>query len=125
MLFRQLFVVLLALTLSSASALYAQATAQLVGLVTDNTGAAVPGVDITVTGVATNFERKVTTNDQGTYTIPFLPPGEYRLTVQKQGFQKISRENVHLEVNQTARLDFTLTVGSVTETVEVPAPSAD
>lgn len=119
MLFRQLLVALLTLALVPANVLFAQATAQLVGAVTDNTGAAVPGVDITVTSIATGVERKITTNDAGSYTLPFLPPGEYRIVVQKQGFQRIQRDTFRLEVNQTARLDFALTIGSVTETVEV------
>jgi hypothetical protein len=99
--------------------LYAQATAQLVGTVTDNTGAATPAAEVTAAAIATGIERKATTNEQGGFTIPFLAPGEYRVTVQKQGFQTASRENVRLEVNQTARLDFTLTLGSVSETIEV------
>jgi hypothetical protein len=107
------------LALASANVVFAQATAQLAGIVTDNTGASVPDVEITVTSIATGVERKVTTNESGSYTLPFLPPGEYRITLQKQGFQKISRDNVRLEVNQTARIDFALTVGSVSETVEV------
>jgi hypothetical protein len=110
---------MLALALVSAGAVYGQATAQLTGDVTDNSGAAAPGAEVTATATATGVERKVTTNDSGTYTIPFLAPGEYRITVQKQGFQTVNRGGVRLEVNQTARLDFTLTVGSVSETVQV------
>ena len=118
MFYRQCLVALAMLALS-CSTLYAQATAQLVGAVTDNTGAAVPNVDVAAISIGTGTERRATTNEQGSYTIPFLAPGEYRINVQKQGFQKITRENVRLEVNQTARLDFTLTIGSVTETIEV------
>ena len=116
----KLHVALLTLALTSGTAsLYAQATAQLGGVVTDNTGAVVPGVDIIVTSLATGVERRSTTTDQGSYTVPFLAPGEYRISAQKQGFQKTNRDNVRLEVNQAARLDFTLAVGSVSETVEV------
>ncbi|MBK7930366.1 MAG: TonB-dependent receptor [Bryobacterales bacterium] len=116
---RGYLVVLLALLLAPTGALYAQATAQLTGEVTDNSGAAAPGAEVAATATATGVERTVTTNDSGSYTIPFLAPGEYRIKVTKQGFQTISRDTVRLEVNQTARLDFTLTVGSVSETVQV------
>ena len=116
---RRYLVVILALLLAPTGALYAQATAQLTGEVTDNSGAAAPGAEVSATATATGVERKVTTNDSGSYTIPFLAPGEYRIKVLKQGFQTISRDTVRLEVNQTARLDFTLTVGSVSETVQV------
>jgi hypothetical protein len=60
----------------------------LVGVVTDNTGAAVPGVDITATSLGTGVARKTTTTDQGSYTVPFLPPGEYRISAQKPPAQR-------------------------------------
>jgi hypothetical protein len=102
-----------------APALFAQATAQLTGTVIDNTGAAIPAAEVTVTGIGTGLERRATTNDLGSYSIPFLPPGGYRIVVQKTGFRQVTRDNVRLEVNQTARVDFTLEIGAVTETVEV------
>ncbi|MCC7235396.1 MAG: TonB-dependent receptor [Bryobacterales bacterium] len=119
MLFRKQILIPLSLLLALAPSLFAQATAQLGGVVTDNSGALIPGVEVAVTASGTGVERKTTTNDQGGYTLPFLAPGDYRITVQKQGFQKLSREGVRLEVNQTARIDFTLSVGSVSETIEV------
>ncbi len=108
--------VLAALTLSSA---WGQATAQLTGTITDRSGALVADAEVTLTGVGTGVERKARSNETGGYTIPFLAPGDYRLVVQKQGFRQASREGVRLEVNQVARLDFSLDVGQVTETVEV------
>lgn len=116
---RKYLVAILISALACAPSLYAQATAQLAGVVTDNTGAVTPGAEVIATSIGTGVERRATTNDQGTYTLPFLAPGDYRITVQKQGFQKISRDNVRLEVNQTARVDFSLSVGSVNETIEV------
>lgn len=106
------------LTLFS-SGLFGQVSSQLTGTVTDSSGAVVAGAEVTVSGVATGSERKVATNELGYYTVPLLPPGEYRVTVQKEGFHQVTREGVRLEVNQTARLDFTLEVGAVTETVNV------
>ena len=116
---RKYLVAILISALACAPSLYAQATAQLAGVVTDNTGAVTPGAEVIATSIGTGVERRATTNDQGTYTLPFLAPGDYRITVQKQGFQKINRDNVRLEVNQTARVDFSLSVGSVNETIEV------
>lgn len=110
----------LALCLFAFSAtVFAQATGQLTGSITDNTGAAVPGAEITVVNTATKFERKVSTTETGDYTIPFLPPGEYTVTITKQGFRQARRDGVRLEVNQVARIDVSLEVGSVSETVEV------
>src|SRR5262245_10289528 len=100
---------------------FAQATGQLTGSVSDASHAAVPGAEVTATGIATGLERKTTTNQQGDYTLPFLPPGEYRVRAQKEGFRQVSRDNVRLEVNQVARVDFALEVGEVSETVEVTA----
>ncbi len=116
---RKYLVAILISALACAPSLYAQATAQLAGVVTDNTGAVTPGAEVIATNTGTGVERRATTNDQGTYTLPFLAPGDYRITVQKQGFQKLNRDNVRLEVNQTARVDFSLSVGSVNETIEV------
>ena len=101
-----------------AVSVFAQATGQLTGSVSDASQAAVPGAEVTATGIGTGLERKTTTNQQGDYTLPFLPPGEYRVRVQKEGFRQVSRD-VRLEVNQVARVDFALEVGEVTETVQV------
>src|SRR5262249_23570620 len=63
--------------------------------------------------------RNTPTNDQGYYALEALPPGRYKISVQAAGFQTIVRENVRLEVDQQARVDFTLKVGSSSETVMV------
>jgi len=103
----------------SAAAVYGQATAQLTGSITDKTGAVVGGAEVTATNNSTRFERKATSNDLGLYSVPFLPPGEYKLVILKPGFRQVTRDGLRLEVNQVARIDFTLDVGQVTETVEV------
>jgi outer membrane receptor protein involved in Fe transport len=100
---------------------FGQTTSQLTGLITDRTNAAVQGAEITVTNQATGGERRVQSNEAGIYTVPFLSPGNYTVTVSKQGFRQLKREAVRLEVNQTARLDFSLELGAVTETVNVTA----
>ncbi len=110
---------LLGLSLFAIS-LFAQ-TAQVGGRVTDASGAAVPGVQVTIRSTANGTERQVRTNDTGLYTIPLLQPGGYDVMVRQQGFKPISQSGITLEVDQRAELNFRLEVGAVTEQVEVRA----
>lgn len=71
--------------------------AQIVGVVTDSSGARVPGAKITATGVNTGSSRDVLSNAEGYYTIPLLPPGGYRLTVEKEGFNPVQHAGITLE----------------------------
>ncbi|HYE74625.1 MAG TPA: carboxypeptidase-like regulatory domain-containing protein, partial [Blastocatellia bacterium] len=107
------------LLLSVASTAYAQTSGDITGLITDSSGAAVSGATVTVTNQATGAIRRLTTNDEGLYSFPSLLPGEYELKVEQQGFKSAVRGNIQLQVQQTARVDFTLEVGSVGETVTV------
>src|SRR5690349_11113369 len=66
---------------------FAAATGTIVGTVTDPTGAAVPGVDVTVTQESTQATRKITTDQNGGYQFPLLPVGPYTLRAEKAGFQ--------------------------------------
>ena len=108
------------LFLAAGQCLFAQ-TATLTGRVTDATGAVVVGTTITVTQVATNAVRTVQANTAGYYTVPLLPPGEYRVTVEQAGFKQISRSGIVLEVDQRAQIDFALEVGAMTEKISVTA----
>lgn len=99
-------------------------TAQITGRVIDSTGAVMPGTSITVKNVATGVDRKVTTNENGYYTVPLLLPGQYRVTVEQKGFKPIVRSGVVLEVDQRAELNFTMEVGGVAEQIEVTAATA-
>jgi len=96
-------------------------TAQVSGQVTDSTGAAVPQASITTTNIGNNETRKVETSGTGYYVIPLLPPGNYKLTVEKQGFQTTEVPGLVLQVNQTLALDVVLKVGAVTQSVTVEA----
>ena len=109
---------LVLLTLAAAAA-FAQTTASLNGAIVDSSGAAVPGARVALANTDTNLRRDTVTDGEGLYTFPLLPPGSYSLTVQKDGFKQISREAFRLEVNQAARVDLTMQVGAVSETVEV------
>jgi hypothetical protein len=99
-----------------------QATIQ--GVVTDQTNAVVPGVKVTATNVATGVSQSVQTNTEGFYSIPFLLPGTYKVEAAAAGFAPVTRENLKLDVNRTAAVDFTLKLGAVAETVEVSAAAA-
>ena len=96
-------------------------TAQLTGAVTDRSGASVPGASITVTNVATGITRTATTSEVGYYTAALLPPGNYSVRIEKQGFRTVTRSGIVLNVDQVVRLDLTLEVGSVSEAIDVTA----
>jgi hypothetical protein len=99
-------------------------TGQITGHVSDPTGATVPGAAITVTNIGTEVATQTTTNADGYYTVPFLSPGEYRITAGKEGFKTATRSGVKLDVNQIARIDFGLTLGAQTEQVVVNSTAA-
>jgi hypothetical protein len=100
------------------------ASARLTGIVRDATGAPLAGAAVAVTAVRTGAISKVTTNAEGLYVAPGLPPGEYRISVEAPGFQTIVRERVPLSTGETIRLDVVLqpagTAESVTVTADVP-----
>lgn len=96
-------------------------TASLTGLVADPNSSASVGATVTAKNQATGVSYTATTDTSGYYTFASLPVGTYTLSVELQGFKKSVRENVALEVGQKGRIDFTLTVGAVTETTTVTA----
>ncbi len=93
----------------------------IVGTVTDASGAAVANAKVQVTNTATNISKQITTNDSGNYTVPYLRPGTYRVTVEAAGFDKSVVDNVSLVVAQERRVDVVMKVGAVTTQVEVSA----
>lgn len=103
-----------------ASALWGQApTGQVTGTVTDPSGAVVAGALVTLTNPATNIRRETTTNEEGLFNLPALPPGMYNLQVEAKGFPRERREGVELQVGQVAKIDFNLQIGNVAETIQV------
>ena len=89
-----------------ANATFGQSsTATLQGLVTDPTGAAIPGAEVSITDLATNITRRFTTADAGLYSFPLLRPGTYRLEVSKTGFKAAARNRVLLQVSDRVSLD--------------------
>jgi Carboxypeptidase regulatory-like domain len=107
--------------LGSNAALAQNVTATLVGAVTDSTGAVVPGVTVTLVNPATQNSRTVVTDALGNYTFSLLRPANYHLTAEKPGFKRAVVEHVELQVDQTARIDVALEVGSVAESLSVTA----
>ena len=93
--------------------------AELSGLITDPSGLAVPGAQVVVQSADTGGGRTVSSNQQGEYSVPALLPGSYNITIEAKGFKTVHHNGVVVEVDQRARLDFALTVGSNTESITV------
>lgn len=113
---------------ASALSAYSQsASGQITGQIQDASGALIPEARVEATNLANGFNRVATTSDAGVFTLPFLPPGAYRVTVAKTGFKASTVASVEIQVDQVARLDFTLEVGTAAEsiTVEAAAPVLD
>ncbi len=93
----------------------------IIGTITDPSGAAVSGAQITVTNIGTNASYQTTTNDSGNYTEANLAPGSYTVTITAPGFQKFTQQNVTVDVSQSIRVDASLQVGQQTQEVTVSA----
>jgi hypothetical protein len=99
-------------------------TANITGTVTDSSGAVIPAANVTARNTGTNVETSSTTNASGSYTIRFLPIGQYEVTVTANGFTSQKFPPFALEVNQTAKIDAQMSVGAATTTTEVVASVA-
>ena len=112
--------VTLAIAAAIATSAFAQGnpTGTVSGRVTGQDGAALPGVTVTATSPSLQGPRAVITNEVGDYIIPFLPPGEYTLTFELQGFQRASQKTL-VTAAATVPLDAKLQIGGVTEAVTV------
>ena len=115
-----LSVMLGVLVLGFAKSVHAQAvTAGFTGVVTDPSGAAIPGAKVTATDTARGTTYSTETNAAGVYNLPQLVPSTYSIKVEAQGFTTATRADITLQLNQLARVDIGLQVGAVTQTVEV------
>jgi hypothetical protein len=116
---------LLFLTLSCTvftNVVHAQSTNGTIdGTIQDPLQRRLPGAVVTATNVETNVVYKAASNPSGTYTIPFVPPGQYVIEANMPGFKTLKRSGVTLQVNQTLELDLALETGSVSQTVSVTA----
>src|SRR6266566_7565445 len=109
------------LLFSSSSALGQAVNATLLGTVTDASGAVVAGARVTTTEMKTGVVRSITTNDSGNYAFADLPPGQYAVAVEKQGFKKAVRSGVDVVVNTDTRVNLALEPGTINESVVVTA----
>src|SRR5947207_6611290 len=106
--------------LLSAAAMFAQfESATLTGVVGDASGHVIPNVPVKAINEGTSVETLATTNSEGRYNFPNLRPGSYRVVAATSGFKQFVSSGVVLQVNQAARLDIELTIGTVTEEVRV------
>ncbi len=99
----------------------AQTVGEITGEVKDPSGANVSSASVTATNTATNVSRSTATNSAGVYSFPDLAPGTYQVKVVAPGFDTVVKTKIELQVQQTARIDFTLSVGQTTQTIEVSA----
>ena len=88
-------------------------------MVTDASGAAVPGATVTIRNTATNESRTATTNDSGFYAFPSIIPGTYDVTITHAGFKKAEVTGRVAQVSESAQVDVTLEVGQTNESVTV------
>ena len=98
-------------------------TATITGRVLDPASALVPNVTVTVLNVDTQIVSKVVTNDDGLYTVSGLPPGNYRIEAAKLGFKTVIKPDVILHLQDVVAINFSMTLGSVTESVTVEGGS--
>jgi len=115
----------LAICAFAAATISAQAVSGVTGIVTDATGAIVPGVKVTLYDTKTDRTFNTTTNDQGSYTFTNIQPGQaYRLTFGTAGFQTLVMNDITLGVGKTETHDAVLTAGNVNAVVDVAATSS-
>ena len=93
----------------------------ITGRVADAQGGRLPGALVSVVNTATNSEATTTTDSNGDFSVPYLTPGAYRVTVELSGFKKIVREGVEVRIGDRLTLDMSLEVGQLEETVTVAA----
>ncbi|MBI1748884.1 MAG: TonB-dependent receptor [Acidobacteria bacterium] len=93
----------------------------ITGRITDPQGGVIPGVTLTATSVGKGVKVTTRTNHEGLYTFPFLQPGNYQLTTDMPGFKPVVRSGLKLDVQQVARIDFVLEIGTPDQEVTVEA----
>lgn len=116
--------VLFWLLLASVSAYSQAVNGTLVGTVTDSSGALVASAKVTLTATQTNISQQGQTNASGNYAFPNLQPGVYRVEIEVAGFRKSIRDSIDVLVNSTARADFELQPGQITESISVTAEAS-
>ncbi|MBI4875822.1 MAG: carboxypeptidase regulatory-like domain-containing protein, partial [Acidobacteria bacterium] len=113
------------LLLSLCAGLFAQATTQVSGVVTDPSGALIPGTSIELLNLETGLKRTTTSDDAGAYSLLQVIPGQYRITATATGFRTVTINDLRLLVNNPATANIKLEVGQVTETIAVTAEAVN
>ena len=121
MLRKIVFAIALALSAGPAFAQSQAANGTIEGTVADSSGGVLPGVTVTVTNVDTGLERSLVTNIEGQYRGLLLPLGQYKVAAELQGFKKSEQTGIALRAGDTATINFSLEVGTVSETVTITA----
>src|ERR1700761_3304887 len=121
---RRLCAILLSFFLPFSLPAMAQVSAGLSGRVTDQTGAALPGVNVTAKDTDVGLTRETVTDSAGRYELPALPLGRYEVEARKTGFTGALRSGIVLVVGEEATADLTLKVGAVSEQVKVEADAS-
>ena len=122
--FARTLALLAAVCLAGGTAYGQTAYGSINGTVTDSTQSVIPAAAVTLTNAGTQAQSEVQTNANGYFIFVNVVPGSYSLTVEADGFNRAVEQQFELNVNQTRTHDFSLTVGAVTETIEVVAEAA-
>ncbi len=110
-----------ALLVVTGGATFAQTESRLTGTISDTSGSVVVGAEVTALNTATGVVTRALSNDTGTYVLPSLPPGPYKVACQLAGFKRAEQEGIVLDTGFVRTVDFRLDLGDVTETVQVAA----
>ncbi len=121
---RQKILLTLSLFAALASPSAAQNFGEITGTVTDSSAAAINGATVTITNTATNQVRRLTTNEAGNYTLPYLVPGPYTVQAGAPNFKSAIQKDIDLQVGAVKRVDLSLQLGAVTESIEVTSASS-
>lgn len=121
MLRRVIFAIAIALMASSAFAQSQAANGTIEGTVADSSGGVLPGVTVTITNTDTGLSRSLVTNNEGQYRGLLLTLGQYTVSAELQGFKKAEQTGIALRAGDTATINFSLSVGTVSETVTITA----
>lgn len=111
--------------LLTASSFCQTTSTEVLGTVSDSTGAVVPGAKVTLRRVQTGETRVTSTDQSGNYTFPLIEIGDYTVAIEMQGFKSQTKTGVHVEYQQKARVNVQLEIGSATESVEVVATGVE
>ncbi len=115
------FKLLISLALLCAATFAQSTTGTLMGTVTDPNGAVIPNAKVTITDTNTGLAKTLTTNGEGKYFAPSLQPGEFTLTAEATGFQKLTKQGIRLEISQTAEVNVQLSVSGTEQVIDIGA----